>query len=109
MTNTYIHLLSFNCKYHESTFYTLYTTNTPSFNKRLALASLRQGAVFGKYGHKERHPKIVELAKKYHICDVFSIKAHKIDKDVNPSEMVNKLNKKYSEEKANYIFYSRFV
>jgi len=102
----YLHLISFRCKYHESTFYTLYATKSPILNKKSAIRSLKQGSFWGKSGGKERQPEIVELAKKYEINDAFSIRVFKVSGD-KLSEKIKELNKKYYAERDNYIKYSR--
>jgi hypothetical protein len=100
----YVHLISFSCKFHNETFYTLYTTTSPQWDKKKCLNSLRQGAVWGKSGGKERTPQIVELAKKYVIEDCFSIKSSKVDSDsLRPT--ISAFNKKYNAERDNFIIY----
>lgn len=101
----YLHLISFNCRFHEKTFYTLYTTQSPKFNKKSAIHSLKQGAVWGKNG-KERQEKIVELAKKYQINDAFSIRVFKVSNEELNSK-IKELNGKYGLERENYIKYSK--
>jgi hypothetical protein len=105
-TKAYIHLISFNCKYHESTFYTLYRTNKKNFDKFTAIRSLKQGNVFGKNG-KERVEIIRDLASKYNIVDVFSIKAYPLEDEQSSVELIRALNEKYSRERANYIIYRK--
>lgn len=104
MTTKFVHLISFTCKFHNETFYTLYVTNSPTWSKKNCLSSLRQGAVFGKSGGKERTPEIVTLAKKYIIDDCFSIKCEKVDSD-NLRPTISAFNKKYNAAKDNFIIY----
>ena len=101
----YLHLISFNCKFHEKTFYTLYVTSSPVFNKKSAIHSLKQGSVWGKSKGKERQPEIVSLAKKYEINDAFSIKVWKSDGD-NINNLIKELNNKYLLQRENYIKYN---
>lgn len=102
----YLHFISFTCDYHESTWYTLYTTGKPKFDKKMALASLKHGKHQGKSNGKERHPQIVHLAKKYNIKDVFSIKRYEVN-DSNLQDLIKDLNSKYGQERETFIKYSR--
>lgn len=103
-TDKYLHLISFTCKFHNNTFYTLYVTNSPKWDKKKCLNSLRQGAVWGKSGGKERTEEIVQLAKKYIINDAFSIKCQKVESN-NLRESILEFNKKYYSERKNFIIY----
>ena len=104
LSTKFVHLISFTCKFHNETFYTLYVTNSSTWSKKNCLSSLRQGAVWGKSAGKERTTQIVELAKKYIIDDCFSIKSVKVDSDsLRPT--ISAFNKKYNAERDNFIIY----
>ena len=103
LSTKFVHLISFSMLFHNETFYTLYVTASPKWDKKKCLNSLRQGSVWGKNG-KEKTPEIVTLAKKYIINDCFSIKCEKVDSD-NLRPTITTFNKKYNAARDNFIIY----